>query len=182
MMLKFFSGVVVVQLVAIGLFYAVTRVGLDDTQLLFIIVFLELLFSVLGTFWFSSLARQRHRDELESVREEHAREREKIRVHAERQKARVVNESHEKILRQSRRAHATANLKVGGAFAGALLFGAVMLYSQFVTFGMLVLATAGGGLAGYLTKGRMIAQAAQKKLAAGVMKTLPEADQTKNSR
>jgi len=125
---------------------------------------LEILFSVLAGFWFSSMARQRHRDELETLKEEHAREREKIRVNAERQKARIVSKSQKQILKEARRAHAAANFKVGAAFAGVLAFGAVMLYSQFVTFGLLIMTAAGGGLAGYLARGKLMTNTRQKAL------------------
>lgn len=163
-MLKLLCGVWVIQAATIGLFFAVSRTGLADTQLLLTIGLLEVLFSVLAAFWFSSLARQRHQNELETLRDEHAREREKIRVNAERQKARVVSKSHKQLLKETRRAHAAANFKVGASFAAALAFGAVMLYSQFVTFGLLILTTAGGGLAGYLARGKMIARAQQKNI------------------
>lgn len=162
-MLKFLGGVIVVQAVTIALYFAVTGTGLDNTQMMMTIGLLEIVFSVLAAFWFSSLARQRHQGELETIKEEHAREREKIRVNAERQKARVVSKSQKDLLRETRRAHAAANFKIGAAFAGALAFGGVMLYSQFVTFGLLILTTAGGGLAGYLTRGRMLARSLQKK-------------------
>ena len=155
-MLKFFGGVLVVQMVTIGLLFAATRTGIEDTQLRLTIGLLEILFSVLAGFWFLSMAKHRHRDELDSVKEQHAREREELRVHAERQKARVVNKSQKQLLKETKRTHAAANLKVGASFAGALGFGAIMLYSQFVTFGLLVLTSAGGGLAGYLARGKMM--------------------------
>ena len=40
-----------------------------------------------------------------------------------------------------------------------------MLYTQFVTFGLLILTTAGGGLAGYLARGKQAALARKKELA-----------------
>ena len=166
-MLKFFSGIILVQLVTIALFFAITRINLDDTQLILTIGLLETLFSVLAAFWFSSMARQRHLAELENIREEHAREREKIRVNAERQKSRILNKSQKQLLKETRRAHAAANFKVGAAFAGALAFGGVMLSTQFVTFGLLVLTTAGGGLAGYLARGRQPGPVRQQKSATG---------------
>lgn len=165
MMLKFLPGIALVQCVTIALFYAVTRTGLDNTQLLLIIGLMEILFSILAAFWFASTARQRHLVELESVKEEHAREREKIRVNAERQKSKIVSASQRQILKETRRAHAGANIKVGAAFAGALAFGAFMLYTQFVTFGLLILTTAGGGLAGYLARGKQVALIKNKELA-----------------
>ena len=163
-MLKFLIGIVLVQVGTIALFYSATRTGLENTQLMLTIGLLEVLFSVLAAFWFSSIARQRHREELETVREEHAREREKIRVNAERQKARIVSKSQKQLIRETRRAHAAANFKVGAAFAGALAFGGIMLYSQFVTFGLLILTTAGGGLAGYLVRGKQIARTRHREL------------------
>ena len=54
---------------------------------------------------------------------------------------------------------------MGATFAGAVAFGAIMLYSQFVTFGLLILTTAGGGLAGYLARGRQLALARKRELA-----------------
>jgi hypothetical protein len=164
-MLKFLVGVVVVQLVTIALVFAVTRTDLDNTQLMLTLGLLEILFSVLAAFWFSSIARQRHMDELETIKDAHAREREKIRVNAERQKSRIVSKSHQQILKETRRAHAGANFKVGAAFAGALALGGIMLYTQFVTFGLLILTTAGGGLAGYLARGKQFALARKKELA-----------------
>jgi len=162
-MMKFLIGIILVQTGTIALFYAATKAGLDNTQLMLTIGLLEILFSVLAAFWFSSMARQRHLSDLESVKESHAREREKIRVNAERQKARIISKSQKQLLKETRRAHAMANFKVGAAFAGALVFGSIMLYSQFVTFGLLILTTAGGGLAGYLAKGRQVTLARKKE-------------------
>jgi hypothetical protein len=172
-MLKFLSGIIVVQLVTIALFFAVTQAGLDNTQLMLAIGLLEILFSVLAAFWFSAIARHRHQDELEALKETHAREREKIRVNAERQKSRIISKSHQQMLKETRRAHAGANFKVGVAFAGALAIGAFMLYTQFVTFGLLIMTTAAGGLAGYLGRGKQIAMAEKKKLDPGLQHKLP---------
>jgi len=163
-MYKFFSGILLIQLVTIALFFAATKAELDNTQLMLTIGLLEILFSILATFWFSAMARQRHMAELEKIREEHAREREKIRVHAERQKSKIINKSQKQLLKETRRAHAAANFKVGAAFAGALAFGGIMLSTQFVTFGLLVLATAGGGLTGYLVRGKQVGPVRQKDL------------------
>ncbi len=158
-MVKFFLSILTVQLITIALFFAAMQAGLANSQLVLTIALLEALFSVLATFWFSALARQRYHNELESLKEEHFKEREKIKVNAERQKSRILSKSQKEMLKESRRAQAAANFKVGAAFAGALIFGAIMLYTQFVTFGLLVLTTAGGALTGYLARGRQIALA-----------------------
>jgi len=173
-MLRFFIGIILVQLVTIALFFSAGSAGLDNTQLMLTIGLLEILFSVLAAFWFSSIARHRHMDELEIINEAHAQEREKIRVNAERQKSRIVSKSQQQILKETRRAHAGANFKVVAAFAGALALGTVMLYSQFVTFGLLILTTAGGGLAGYLAKGRQVFLARRKESATQQQAMLPQ--------
>jgi Flp pilus assembly protein TadB len=162
-MLRYIVAILAVQLGTLALYYGALQTGLEDHRVLPVVAVLELLFCLLMAFWFSSMARQRHQAELDALREEHARERERIKVNAERQKARVISKSHKELLRETRRAHAAANLKVGAAFAGALAFGAAMLYSQFVTLGLLVLTSAGGGLAGYLVRGRQIGGATIKQ-------------------
>jgi len=169
-MLKFLFGVILVQAGTTALYYSAVQTGLENSQLLLTIGLLELVFSILAAFWFSTLARQQYREELEAARDEHAREREKIRVNAERQKARIVNKSQKQLLKETRRAQAAANFKIGATFAAALAFGGIMLYSQFVTFGLLILSTAGGALAGYLARGRQLSRTGQKKLAAGGQK------------
>jgi hypothetical protein len=156
-MVKFWPGIILLQLVTLALFYVMGETELDATQLWLTIGLVELLFSVLAAFWFAAIARQCHQDELETIKEVHAREREKIRVNAERQKTRIVNKSHKEMLKETRRAHAGANFKVGAAFAGALALSGLMISTQFITFGLLLLTTAGGGLAGYLARGRQIA-------------------------
>jgi hypothetical protein len=182
-MLKFLAGIIIVQLVTIAVFFAVTRaeLNLNDTQLMLTIGLLEILFSVPAAFWFSSIGRQRHMQEMETIKEAHAREREQILVNAERQKARVISKSQKQLLKEARRTHAAANFKVGAAFAGALAVGAVMLYSQFVTFGLLIMTTAGGGLAGYLIRGKQLASDGKKKLSMSRQLKIPTDKSSKKS-
>ncbi len=56
-MLKFLAGILLVQPGTIVLFFAATRTGPENTQLMQTIGLLEVLFSVLAAFWFSSIAR-----------------------------------------------------------------------------------------------------------------------------
>ena len=151
---RFFFAVLLVQLAAIGLFYAALQAGLDNRQLVLTIALLELLFTLLATFWLCAMARQHHQDQLDALKEAHAREREEIRVHAERQKTRFVSRKQKELLKTQRRTEAAANVKIGLIFMASILFGAAMLYTQLVTFGLLVLSTSGGALAGYLLRGR----------------------------
>ena len=82
----------------------------------------------------------------------HAKEREKIQLTAEKEKARVVDKTHKEIRKQERRVGRKANLKVSLAFAGAALAGGVFLIVEFFTLGLLTLSTSIGGLGGYLLR------------------------------
>jgi len=155
---RFFFAVFLIQLASIGLFYAAVQAGLDNRQLILTIGLLELLFTLLASFWLSAMARQHHQDQLDAIKEAHAREREEIRVHAERQKTRFVSRKQKELLKNQRRAEAASSFKIGAIFAASILFGAAMLYTQLVTFGLLVLSTSGGALAGYLLRGRRLAR------------------------
>lgn len=155
-MLKFLSGIIVLQAGTAGLCYALVEVGFftDNSRFVSALIFLNMLFIVLMAFWFSAIARQCNFAEMESIREAHAKEREKLRVNAERQKTRLTNKNHKELLRETKRAYAMANIKVGAAVAGILALGGIMIYSQFVIFGLLMLTAAGGGLLGYLTRAK----------------------------
>jgi hypothetical protein len=163
-MFKFLFGILLLQAVTIGLGYAVFQEGLADTHFLLIAGLLDLLFSLLMAFWFAAMSRQSHRVELDAVKKAHAREREELRVNAERQKNRIASKSHKQVLKETRRVHAMANLKIGAAFTAILVMGGIMMYSQFVTFGLLLLTTGGGGLAGYLARVRQERMTRQREI------------------
>lgn len=163
-MFNYWAGVLVVQSATGGLAYAVYRMGLDNTHFLLIILLLEVLFSALMAVWFLDIGKKQHLSAMEKIKDAHAKEREKIKINAERQKTRIVNKSHKQVLKEIRRANTTANVKIGAAFAVALTFGGIMLSTQFVTFGLLILTTAGGSLLGYVARGKQSALADQKKL------------------
>jgi F0F1-type ATP synthase membrane subunit b/b' len=107
---------------------------------------------VVTGFWFASIASHGRKDAVAKVREEYARERESLRVDAEREKSLLVKESQERITKQTNRAHAKANFKVGAAFAAIMGAGVLMIFTQFLSLGLLTLATGGGALAGYLAR------------------------------
>ncbi|MCI5130254.1 MAG: hypothetical protein D3904_01740, partial [Candidatus Electrothrix sp. EH2] len=103
-------------------------------------------------FWFSAIARQNNFAAMEALKEAHAKEREKLRVNAERQKNRLANKKNKEILRETKRAYTVANIKMGTVVTGLFLLGLVLLYSQFITFGSILLTAGGGGLLGYLAR------------------------------
>lgn len=91
-------------------------------------------------------------DEILQLKEAHASEREKIRVNAERAKLRATKEAQKQVEKEIRRTSAKANFKVGAAVTGAIGLGGLLILTQFVTLGAMILTTAGGTLGGYLLR------------------------------
>ena len=149
-MLKYLPGIVIVQAATAALVFAYLKS--DDPQLMLAIGALALTINLVTAFWFASIAGHARKDAIAKVREEYARERESLRLDAEREKSQLMKESHEHITRQTNRAHAKANFKVGAAFAGIMGAGVLMIFTQFLSLGLLTLATGGGALAGYLAR------------------------------
>ena len=126
-----------------------------------------LILSILAALWFVSISTHTHKDTVSRMKEEFFREREKIRVRAEREKTKVVEKSHQRIIRDRNRTQGKANMKVGASFVGALAVGVIMLFTQFVTMGMLLMTTAGGALAGYAFRTRQEIGRREKQQALG---------------
>jgi len=126
-MFRFLPGVVLIQLATAVVIYALLNVPLDSNQF-YAIILLAVMVTVLAAFWLASIAGNLNQAKLAKVQESHAQEREKIRVNAERQKTRLVKESHKQITTATNRAHAKASFKVGSVFAAAIGLGGLMVF------------------------------------------------------
>ncbi len=181
-MIKFFLSIILVQVITGVLIFAMLNAS-GDLQLILILLCLVFMTAFLFAFWLVSIAKeihnqdqtfliQRHMQDRETLlkqaerekqdllkeagqmQEVHAREREAIKLSAEQEKAKILAESYEKIERESRRIQARANLKVGVACAAAAAAGGIMIVSQLVTIGLMVLVASGSGLSGYILRTR----------------------------
>ncbi|SHE23233.1 hypothetical protein [methanotrophic endosymbiont of Bathymodiolus puteoserpentis (Logatchev)] len=201
-MAKFLPAIIFIQLLTCGLvLMAIT--WSYDMQLIIVIVFIAIIISVLAAFWFSSIARniyiddqatllERHAQDREKIRQQaeiekasivqeksqlqdrHAREREQILLDAERDKANTVAASYKKIEQETRKAHARANFKVGLAFAAAAGVGGVLIFSQLITIGAMVIVASGSGLSGYILRARQERLSRKKQLALNETKLLTD--------
>jgi len=142
---KFFLGIVLVQIITIILF-TLSSGDLKGTGLLQLIVPL-LFISLIMAFWFNSLTGYDKRDTVEKMKDSFAKEREEIRVKAERN-----------IAREAKVTHAKANFKVGAAFAGVLGIGALFVFAQMMTAALLTITAAGGAATGYFYRGKRLAR------------------------
>ncbi len=151
-MLRFLPGIILIQLATVALVFLAP----DNLQGA---AWLRLLIPILvvgffAAFWFAAIAKHKSKDDVAMLKAEHAREREKIQINAERAKTRIVKKTQQQISRETKIAHGKANFKVGVALAGVMGLGALMLLTQFLTLGVFTLTTAGGALGGYLYRRR----------------------------
>jgi hypothetical protein len=151
-MLKFIPGILVLQAVTIALVLFAPE-DLDNWGWLRLTIPV-LIAGFLTAFWFGSIAAHQRKDEISRLKEFHAKERETIRVDAERAKSKIAKQAQRKTLREARRSSAKANIKVGLAFAAAAGLGGLLLLTQFMSFGVLVLTTVGGAFGGYVFRVR----------------------------
>ncbi len=191
-MSQFLPGIILIQIITSGLVLTAFNWS-HDFQLIIVIVVIALISAVLTAFWFSSIARNMHNNEqalllkrhaqdrekiLKEVEREkanvlkeksqlqnqHARERERIMLDAEREKAKIIAASYRQIEKETSKAHAKANFKVGMAFAAAVGAGSIMIFSQLVTIGIMFLLASGSGLSGYLLRARQERLSRKKQL------------------
>jgi hypothetical protein len=151
-MFRYLPGILLVQVATVALVLVALKT--DERELWYAMAFLALIVNLVTAFWFGSIASHVKKDALARMREQFSEEREKLKVGVEQHKSRLLKQSHEQITKATNRAHARANFKVGAAFTGIIAAGVLMMFTQFMTLGILTLASGGGALAGYLARTR----------------------------
>lgn len=149
-MLKFLPGLLLLEIITVSLMLLAPE-QLAGWGWLRVAVPLGIIASLIAL-WFSALSNQQRKDEMMRLQANHAREREKIKIDAERAKHQVTKEAQKQVQQEIKHSTAQANFKVGLVVAGAASLGVFLLLTQFVTMGILLLGTAGGALGGYLLR------------------------------
>lgn len=148
--LKYLPGILLLQTVTVALVLLAPE-NLQGWDWLRLMIPLAVIGMVIAA-WFNTLAAHQNQDEISRLQENHAKEREKLRVNAERAKTRIVKQAQKDTIHEVRRASSQANVKVGMAFAGAAGLGGLLLLTQFMTLGLFTLSAAGGALGGYVMR------------------------------
>ena len=159
---KFFLGIVLVELISIVLF-AISPQTFDEMGALRLVVPLFFV-AIMVAFWLSSLSEHFHKDREHEIKDSFAKEREELRVKAEKEKIKVVKQAQKEIAKEAKLTHAKANFKVGAAFAGVLGVGILFMLAQFVTAGLLTMTAAGGAIGGYYWRGKRLEDKKVKEL------------------
>ena len=146
-LLKFLFGIIIAQVAT----YVLILLAPTELNLVgFLRIAIPLFFiALILAFWFSSIAGHHSKDVIGKVKDDFANEKEKIRANAQRAKEHVIKEAHKNITKETQKAHAKANFKVGAAFAAALGVGALFIFAQMVTAGLLAITATGGVMGGY---------------------------------
>ena len=129
-------------------------INTTDTKYLVLFGLFASITSIIAAFWFSSIASHLRKDELTRAKETFARERENLRVRAEKEKIKVIQRSQKQVEKETSRIHGKANLKVGASIMAAVGAGIIMLITELLTLGLLTISTVSGGLAGYALRAR----------------------------
>ena len=152
-MLKFIPGILILQAITILLVLIAPAGPAADWGWLRLAIPLVIA-GCLTAFWFGSIAARQRRDEISRLKEHHAKERETIRVNAERAKTRLEKKTQRQAVQAARRSARQANIKIGLAGAGVAAVGGVLVLTQFFSLGVLMLTAAGSALGGYLLRVR----------------------------
>ncbi len=153
--LKFLLGIVLVQTITVVLIY-ISPINLGDSSSMLRLVLPLFFMALMVAFWFSSLSLGFQKDTEHKMKDEFAKEREKLKVNAERAKTKVVKQAQKDIAKEATVTHAKANFKVGVAFAGVMGVGALFVFAQLITVGLLTMTAAGGVMGGYYWRGKRI--------------------------
>lgn len=144
-LIRFLIGILLLQGATALLTYTALRTG-PDPQTLWLFAALGGALGVLVALWFDSVICAVREQTLAKTHKRYSKEREKLKVQAERDRARMQV--------QRKRAFGGAGLRTGVAVGGVAGVGVAMMLAQFMTLGLLTVATAGGAALGYTVRAR----------------------------
>ncbi len=150
--LKYLVGILLAQAAAVVMAIALLQTRSVEHWGVFAVF--ATLIGIFAALWFAAIATGTRHHAVARMKDDFAREREKIRVQSEKDKSKLIAQTHRETLKTIRRVQAGASFKVGLAFAALLGLGGILLVTQFVTVGLLTLSAAGGALLGYVVRAR----------------------------
>ncbi len=164
---KFAIGVLLVQGATVLLVLAAQRANFGETGLL--LLGLGLLIGLIAALWFASIATHCSQHALARASEKFSKDRERIRRQSEKEKTREIKESHRQLLRETRRVQSRSTLKLAAALAGLAAVGVTLIFTQFMTLGLLALSSGGGALLGYAVRARQSRLPGRRDARAGLV-------------
>lgn len=163
-LLRFLIGIFLLQGVTVLLVYTALNTNWAITWPMFVLLGGAIGF--LAALWFNTIVyADRHRA-VSQLNERFSKEREKLRVKAEQQRAKD-GRSNERLAAKARNRAATGmSLKTGLVVGGTFGVGVAMMLAQFMTLGLITLTAAGGAALGYTVRVRQEKLLNARRLAA----------------
>jgi hypothetical protein len=150
-MLRFFTGLVIAQLVAVLI--AATYPG-SSLETLLVVAFAVTMTALVTSLWFGTVSRQLGDQRIAALKQSFASEREKMNQSAQRAQQKLEKKTRRQMEAHERRTRTRANVKVGAAIAVAGGFGLLMMFMQLTTLGLLTMTSVGGAVGGYLMRAK----------------------------
>jgi hypothetical protein len=152
LLLKYFVGVALVQGMTVLLMYAWWHTGSADAGLT--LAALGLGMGMFAALWLSSIARGDRTEALTRAQADLARERERHKRLTAQERAKAEEGARRQVQRETQKLKTRSGIRLGGAVAGMAGLGTLLLLTQFMSLGILLLSSSGGALAGYLLRAR----------------------------
>jgi len=171
-LIRFLSGIFLLQGLTVLLVYTALNTDWKTTWPLFTLIAAAIGFVV--ALWFNTIVYADRNRAVSRASERFSKEREKIRVKAEQQRAKASLTSERAASKARKRSSVGMSLKTGVVVGGAVGVGVAMMMAQFMTLGLVTLTAAGGAALGYAVRTRQEKVINSKRLAAEdrVFKTL----------
>ncbi len=150
--LKYLLAVTLVQGMTVLLIFAWWHTGSNDVALT--LAALGLAAGFFAALWLASLAQGDRREALHRAEADLIRERERNRYRTERERSKAAENTHRQIQRETRKIKNRSTVRLGAAVAGIAGLGMLLLLTQFLSLGVLLISSSGGALAGYLLRMR----------------------------
>lgn len=150
--IKFLVGIFLLQGATVLLL--MTALDADLHKSGWLVIALGILIGVIAALWFSAIAGHASQHSFNRASEKFNRQRDRLRRQAEKEKTREIRDSHQQVLRETRRVQNRSTLKLGAAMTGIAGLGVLLLFTQFMTLGLLAVSATGGALLGYGVRAR----------------------------
>jgi len=150
--IKFLVGVLLLQGATALLVMTVQDADLHRSG--WLVVALGILIGVIAALWFSAISSHASQHSFVRASEKFNRQRDYLRRQAEKEKTKEIKDGHRQVLRETRRVRNRSTVKLGVAMAGIAGLGVLLLFTQFMTLGLLAVSATGGALLGYGVRAR----------------------------
>jgi len=118
------------------------------------LVSIGVLIGLIAALWFSAIASYASQQSFARASEKFNRQRDRLRQRVDKEKTREIKDGHRQVLRETRRLQNRSTLKLGLAMTGVAGLGVLLLFTQFMTLGLLAVSATGGALLGYGVRAR----------------------------